>query len=82
MSEKLYSCLLRLYPAHFREAYGDEALQLFRDRAKHEPVLRFWLDILTDLALSLPRQHLKPIPQRATVPSLFHFVEASALAFD
>jgi hypothetical protein len=76
MSEKLYSCLLQLYPAHFREAYREDALQLFRDRAKHEPTLRLWLDILADLALSLPRQHLQPIPQRATVPSLFHFVEA------
>jgi hypothetical protein len=76
MSEKLYSCLLRLYPAHFREAYGEDALQLFHDRAKHEPALRLWLDILRDLALSLPRQHLKPAPQRVTVPSLFHFIEA------
>jgi hypothetical protein len=76
MSEKLYSCLLRLYPVHFRETYGEEALQLFRDRAKHEPALRLWLDIVTDLAFSLPRQHLKPIPQRSTVPSLFHFIEA------
>jgi Peptidase family S41 len=76
MSEKLYSLLLQLYPVHFREAYGEEARQLFRDRAKHESTLRLWLDLLTDLALSLPIQHLKPIPQRATVPSLFHFIGA------
>ena len=31
MSEKIFAFLLRLYPAHFRRAYGDEALQLFRD---------------------------------------------------
>jgi hypothetical protein len=78
MSEKLYSCLLQLYPAHFREVYGEDALQLFRDRAKHEPTLRLWLDILTDLALSLPRQHLKaaPIHQRMAASPIFHFIEA------
>jgi hypothetical protein len=27
MSEKIYAWLLRLYPSHFREAYGNEALQ-------------------------------------------------------
>jgi len=36
MSEKIYACLLRLFPSHFRETYGDEALQLFRDRAHDE----------------------------------------------
>jgi hypothetical protein len=34
MSENIYAWLLRLYPARFREAYGSEALQLFRDRAR------------------------------------------------
>ena len=77
MSEKLYSCLLRLYPAHFREAYGDEALQLFRDRARHEPGFRLWLDIIIDLAISLPRQYLKPAPapQPAAAMPIFHFIE-------
>ena len=61
MSEKIYACLLRLFPSHFREAYGDEALQLFRDRARDEkgffPRVRFWLDLLADLAISVPRQY-------------------------
>jgi Peptidase family S41/N-terminal domain of Peptidase_S41 in eukaryotic IRBP len=61
MSEKIYACLLRLFPSHFRESYGDEALQLFRDRARDEkgffPRLRLWLDLLADLAISLPRQY-------------------------
>lgn len=61
MSEKMYAWLLRLYPAHFREAYGNEALQLFRDRARDEkgfsPGLRLWLDLLADLAFSLPRAY-------------------------
>ena len=62
MSEKIYACLLRLFPSHFRESYGDQALQLFRDRARNEKGffahLRLWLDLLADLAISVPRQYL------------------------
>jgi hypothetical protein len=61
MSEKIYACLLRLFPSHFREAYGDEALQLFRDRARDEKgffqQVGLWLDLLADLAVSVPRQY-------------------------
>lgn len=61
MSEKLYALLLGLYPAQFRKAYGAEALQLFRDRLRDErgffPRLRLWLDLLVDVAVSLPREH-------------------------
>jgi len=61
MSEKIYACLLRLFPSYFREAYGDEALQLFRDRARDEkgffPRVRLWLDLLADLVISVPRQY-------------------------
>ena len=66
MSEKIYAWLLRLYPSHFREAYGNEALQLFRDRTRDEkgffPGLRLWLDLLADLAVSLPHAywHVQP----------------------
>lgn len=68
MSEKIYRWLLRLYPSHFREAHGEEALDLFRDRSRDEtgffPRLRLWLDLVTDLAVSLPRI------RRPTEPSL------------
>src|SRR6267143_1756864 len=61
MSEKIYAWLLRLYPSHFREEYGDEALQLFRDRARDErgffQTLRLWLNLLADLAISIPREY-------------------------
>lgn len=63
MSEKFYILLLRLYPKHFRRAYGDEALRLVRDRARDEKGflrgLRLWLDLLADLAISLPREYSK-----------------------
>lgn len=61
MSEKIYAWLLRLYPSRFREEYGNEALQLFRDRARDKKGffswLRFWLDLLADLGFSVPREH-------------------------
>jgi hypothetical protein len=60
MSEKIYALLVRLYPSHFREAYGEAALQLFRDRARDEKGffsrVRRWFDLLTDLAISVPRE--------------------------
>jgi Peptidase family S41 len=59
MSEKMYVWLLSLYPSRFREAYGKEAVQLFRDRARDErgffPGVRLWFDLLADLVVSLPR---------------------------
>ena len=64
MSEKLYAFLLKLYPHHFRRTYGDEALRLVRDRARSEKGflsgLRLWLDLLLDLAKSLPREYSNP----------------------
>jgi hypothetical protein len=61
MPEKLYDLLLKLYPEHFRRTYGDEALRLVRDRARDEKGflsgLRLWLDLLVDLAISLPREY-------------------------
>src|SRR5215472_19185669 len=72
MSEKIYAWLLRLYPSHFREAYGEAALQLFRDRARHErgffPALRLWLDLLFDLTISVSRQYHRVQP--AFTPAL------------
>jgi hypothetical protein len=53
--------LLRLFPSRFREEYGEDALQLFRDRARDEtgffPALWLWMDLLIDLAISIPREY-------------------------
>lgn len=63
MSEKIYVLLLKLYPNHFRRAYGDEAVRLVLDRARDEKGffrgVRLWLDLLVDLAISLPREYSK-----------------------
>ncbi|HEX4135623.1 MAG TPA: hypothetical protein VHY84_13495 [Bryobacteraceae bacterium] len=67
MSEKLYALLLKLYPDHFRRTYGDEALRLVRDRAHDEKGFisgfRLWLDLLVDLAISMPREYSKESTQ-------------------
>ncbi len=67
MSDKIYALLLRLFPSHFRKAYGEEALQLFRDRTRDEkgffPRLRLWFDLLADLAISVPREHFYAEPE-------------------
>jgi Peptidase family S41/N-terminal domain of Peptidase_S41 in eukaryotic IRBP len=90
MSEKIYACLLRLFPSHFREDYGDEALQLFRDRVRDEKGfflrVRLWLDLLADLAISIPRQYryVRPALSGAAVqqrlegaPAFFVLVDES-----
>ncbi len=66
MSEKIYAWLLKLYPAGFRRDYGPSAMQLFRDRLQAERGfsrrLRFWLDVIADLAVSFPREHWRQNP--------------------
>jgi Peptidase family S41 len=89
MSEKIYAWLLCLYPSHFREKYGDEALQLLRDRARDEkgflPTLRLWLDLLADLAISIPREyrHIRPalvgsVAEQRSGPSFFVLKDGSS----
>ncbi len=88
MSEKIYACLLRLYPAHFRREYGEEALLLFRNRMQDErgffPRLRLWLDIFADLAISVPRAY-QHVPEAKLAASdgmfLFHSLENEMPSF-
>lgn len=66
MSERIFRLLLRLYPSHFRDSYGNDALQLFRDRFRDETGpsarLRLWFDLLFDFVLSVPHEYLRPSP--------------------
>src|SRR5258708_33759448 len=72
MSEVIFRLLLHLYPSRFRQEYGDEALQLFRDRTHVEtgvwPSVRLWFDLLTDLVISLPREYCYTRPEVASAP--------------
>jgi Peptidase family S41/N-terminal domain of Peptidase_S41 in eukaryotic IRBP len=83
MSEKIYAWLLRLYPSRFRQDYGADVLQLFRDRSRDErgffPRLRLWLDLLADLARTLPRQYFDVQPELASYSA--HLRPAGAPAF-
>ncbi|HEX6966421.1 MAG TPA: hypothetical protein VF166_11515 [Gemmatimonadaceae bacterium] len=58
--ERVYALLLRAYPSEFREAYGREMLQLFRDQRREVGVrgMRFWSAILWDVARSAPALQL------------------------
>ena len=73
MSEKIYACLLRLYPARFRQRYQAEALQLFRDRLSEQrglaPKLRLWIHLLADLATGLPQAWRNTYALPAPVPA-------------
>jgi len=55
---KLFRAMLYSYPAEFRHEYGTEMEQLFADRLRSEPRSRVWLEALTDLALTAPKEHL------------------------
>jgi len=93
MSEKIYALLLRLYPSSFQKAYGEEALQLFRDRARDErgflSGLRLWFDLLGDLAVSLPREYrsasaavvVSQAPYLSNGIPSFHTLDVEAFSF-
>ena len=53
MFDTLCTFLLRLYPAEFRRAYGQDALQLIRDRARHERGVLLRARLALDLAIDL-----------------------------
>jgi EF hand len=63
MSEKIYGWLLKLYPVRFRRDYGSSAIQLFRDRIRAERGIllqcRLWFDVISDLTVSVPSEHLR-----------------------
>lgn len=62
---RLYSILLQLYPATFRNAYSIEMVIMFRDclrDARNEGtrgILQLWLHIFIDIGLSVPRVYLE-----------------------
>ena len=81
MFEKLCALLLRLYPAEFRRAYGREAVQLMRDRARHERGVFLRVRLLMDLAIDLFATSLhrwqpdKPLLGRLDAAPRFDIIE-------
>ena len=55
-ADRVYRALLRLYPTEFRDEYGREMTQMFRDRARHERPSRVWLDVARDLFATVPKE--------------------------
>ncbi|MGH9630692.1 MAG: ADOP family duplicated permease [Bryobacteraceae bacterium] len=62
ISERLYRILLRLYPSEFREEYGGEMSAYFREQAR-EGRLLLWMQVLRDLLLHAPQEHLHMLSQ-------------------
>lgn len=68
-SVAIYRCLLRLYPAAFRRAYGAQMAQVFRDSCRQAQqerglpgVIILWLATLVDLLRSALAEHLSEGP--------------------
>jgi hypothetical protein len=72
MFEKIYTRLLRLYPSRFRKEYGDEALQLIRDRFREETGFlrraRLCWDLVTDTFVSVPKEYRNSYAVRDAAP--------------
>lgn len=68
-AERVFDLLVRAHPAAFRERFGAEMRQLFRDRRRDaaqrgEGAARFWLELAADALRSLPSQHLAAFAER------------------
>jgi predicted permease len=55
---RAYRLLLHAYPAEFRNEYGKEMEHLFESRFETECRLRLWSEVIADLVLTAPREHL------------------------
>src|SRR5262245_35328991 len=70
--ERFYRLLVRLYPARFREHFGDDIVQLARDQWREQSTtgmrLQFVCKILGDLTSSLVQQHIEK--QRRNMKSI------------
>src|SRR5579863_10139288 len=73
---RLYQALLHLYPASFRNEYGDEMREIFRQRILDAPhmlaLAALWIETLLEIAGNALRVHLDILAQdlRYTVRSL------------
>ena len=59
--DRIYRLLLCCYPAEFRQEYGSQMTGVWQERARSEPSLALWLEILGDLARTAPKEHLDVI---------------------
>ncbi len=69
-----YRVLQRLYPRAFREEYGDDIVQLFREQLRDESSWRVCGRGLVDFAVSLPTRHVEIRMARNRTPALVMLV--------
>lgn len=76
MSEKIYACLLRLYPPAFRRRYEEETIQLLRDQLRDESGyfrrLRLVFDLMVDIARSLPQAYRNSYDEATALSPVIH----------
>ena len=58
-----YQRLLHLYPSDFRDEFGREMAQLYKDRAREERTWRLWGSLLLDTLRTAPTEHLDLLRQ-------------------
>ena len=65
-AERTYQLLLRAYPAGFRAAYAREMTLLFRDQRREPDArgVRFWAELLWDVARSAPALRVEALRAR------------------
>ncbi len=57
VSPRVFRWLLHLYPAAFREEYGDEMTWAFTERLRDEPAWRAWPGGVADILRAAAREH-------------------------
>lgn len=80
--ERTYRLLLRAYPARFRATFGREMSTVFRDRWREMRAspLRFWAEVLIDLARSAPALRLEAMRARCSSEPLTEEVMMMTMA--
>lgn len=61
--EHWYRRLLRIYPQDFRDEFGGEMTQLYRDRRRDESWWSLWRSLLLDLIRTAPTEHVAMLRQ-------------------
>lgn len=81
-AERAYRMLLRAYPAPFRATFGREMTTVFRDRRRElrTSPLRFWAEVLTDVARSAPALRLEAMRAGMSTETLVEEVAMMPMA--
>ncbi len=71
MSEKIFACLLWLYPPRFRTKYEEQIVQLYRDRLRDETGfskrIRLYFDLIRDAMSGIPLAYRNSYATMTTV---------------